>query len=310
VRAWCPVGAAFAVLVACGNQPEPSRVPTAGAASSGDVASAAPPDASATDAAASSAATPPPGERWVAPGDAAKLATTTAQPASEVACVVIEARVVLDELHTARVRTPRAGKVHDVFVAAGQTVKKGAPLMVVDAASGPVTLKAPIAAQVVLVGTAQGSTVDEGRDLVVLSDMDRVIVAADDMPVGVAGGAPATFRLPSLAARTWATKLAGISPDVPHLRAAVDNHDHVLQPADTGTLAIVKKDAPGFVVPRAALLPGGGAVLVRRGDAPDGRARFVETPVKRAFDAGGQVLAVEGLAAGDVVVADAASLPR
>jgi biotin carboxyl carrier protein len=251
----------------------------------------------------------PAGEHWVAAADADKWKQMIARPASEAPVVLIDARVMLDELRTARVHAPRAGTVREITASQGQTVKKGAALLVVDTASGPVTLKAPIAGQVILVGTAQSSKVDETRDLVVISDLGLVIIAADNMPLGIAGGARARFTLPSRPDTAFELTLAGMSPDVPHLRGAMQNPDHALQPGDTGTLAITKRDAPGFVVARTALLPGGHAVLVRRDDAPDGRARFVETPVTVSFDAGGPALAVEGLSEGDSVVTDASALP-
>jgi biotin carboxyl carrier protein len=304
------VVAACLAAAACGSPAPPVVAPQGTTQDGGAQATGVASDASvASDAAASTASAAPAGEHWVAAADADKVKQTPALPASEAPVVVIDARVMLDELRTARVHAPRAGTVHEVVASPGQAVKKGAALLVVDTASGPVTLKAPIAGQVVLVGTAQSSKVDETRDLVVVSDLDRVIVAADNMPLGIAGGAHASFAIPSPANRSYELVLAGISPDVPHLRGALQNADHTLQPGDTGTLSIVKRDAPGFVVPRTALLPGGHAVLVRRGNAPDGRARFVETPVTVGFDAGGPVLAVEGLGKTDSVVVDAGAVP-
>ena len=261
-------------------------------------------------AVASAAPAPAPaGERWIAPAEVDKLNLRQAWPASDNPVVIMDARVMLDELRTSRVHAPRPGTVRSVPVSTGQNVKKGAALIVVDTASGPVTLKSPSDGEVVLVGTAQASKVDEARDLVVVSDLTRVIVAADNMPLGIAGGAHAQFRTDSQPNKVYELKLAGISPDVPHLRGALENTDHSLQPGDTGKLSIWKKDAQGFVVWRTALLPGGRAVLVRRGDAPDGRARFVETPVTVTFDAGGSVLAVDGLKEGDTFVGDVSALP-
>jgi biotin carboxyl carrier protein len=306
-RAWL---VAAIVVTACGNTAEPARAPHT-ASNAADAGAPASSVASAMSVAAANAApaSAPAGERWLAATEVDKLNLRQAWPASDNPVVIIDARVMLDELRTSRVRTQQPGTVRSVPVSTGQMVKKGAALMVLDTTSGSVTLKAPSDGEVVLVGTAQASKVDATRDLVVISDLSRVIVAADNMPLGIPGGAHAQFRTDSQPNKVYELKLAGISPDVPHLRGALDNTEHGLQPGDTGKLSIWKKDAQGFVVWRTALLPGARAVLVRRGDAPDGRARFVETPVTVTFDAGGSVLAVDGLKDGDTFVGDLSALP-
>ena len=65
-----------------------------------------------------------------------------------------------------RVAAPIPGRVTRVLVAAGDTVTKGAPLIVVEAMKTEITLSAPAEGIVDAVRTAVGEMVEEGVELV------------------------------------------------------------------------------------------------------------------------------------------------
>ena len=67
------------------------------------------------------------------------------------------------------IATPMPGKITGVFVEEGQRVKKGEPLLVLEAMKMEHTIKAPAAAVVESLGCAVGDQVEEGATLVVLA---------------------------------------------------------------------------------------------------------------------------------------------
>ncbi|MBW2275523.1 MAG: biotin/lipoyl-binding protein [Deltaproteobacteria bacterium] len=76
---------------------------------------------------------------------------------------------VCDEAEAAgAIVTPMPGKITRVFVEAGQRVKKGEPLLVLEAMKMEHTIAAPAAAVVESLGCAVGDQVEEGATLVVL----------------------------------------------------------------------------------------------------------------------------------------------
>jgi hypothetical protein len=146
-------------------------------------------------------------------------------------------------------------------------------------------------------------------ELVVLADSARVTAVADDVPRGVRAGAHGTFVGDATPDAAFDCA-AETSDEDPMLRCPFGDATHRVLPGMQGLLSLTVSDAMGLAVPSAALVNGGTEVLVRRGTAPDGEARFVKAKVTVAFDGGSHAafVTVTGLAADDVVVADASQL--
>jgi biotin carboxyl carrier protein len=143
-------------------------------------------------------------------------------------------------------------------------------------------------------------------ELVVVADPAYVVVVADDVPRGVRAGAHASFRADGLPDVVFECNVATSTAD-PALRCPLPDPTRRLRPGTHGRLLLTVADAPGLAIPRAALVRDGAAVLVRGAAAPDGRVRFVETPVSVAFDGGrdAPVVTVTGLTGDESLLADA-----
>jgi hypothetical protein len=146
-------------------------------------------------------------------------------------------------------------------------------------------------------------------ELLVVADSGHVTAVADDVPRGVRAGAHGSF-LGNATPDAAFDCAAETSDEDPMLRCPFADPTHRVLPGMNGLLSLTVSDALGLAIPRAALVNGGAEVLVRRGNAPDGGARFVMAKVSVAFDGGPDAafVTVTGLAADDVVVADASQL--
>ena len=76
----------------------------------------------------------------------------------------------IEEVHGGHLMAPMSGLVVAVMVKAGQTVAKGAPLMILEAMKMEHTIAAPGAGIVKAVNCAAGDRVKEGADLVELDE--------------------------------------------------------------------------------------------------------------------------------------------
>jgi 3-methylcrotonyl-CoA carboxylase alpha subunit len=70
------------------------------------------------------------------------------------------------ELPDGRLTAPMPGKVIRIQVAAGQTVERGAPLLVLEAMKMEHTIKAPSQGRIAAVHYGEGDLVDEGAELI------------------------------------------------------------------------------------------------------------------------------------------------
>jgi hypothetical protein len=163
----------------------------------------------------------------------------------------------------------------------------------------------------IMVGDAEiGDDDSQGRgsEIAAIGDLDRVLITASPSDTkGIVRGARASFRMQSAPNKIWVLAI-DLADDEPRVRGSVNNQDLALRPGAVGKLAVEIPRAPGLEIPRAALVGGDEPrVLVKRGAAPNGRVRFVETSVTILGD-GMSVLfvRVDGLSNGDEIVADAA----
>jgi 3-methylcrotonyl-CoA carboxylase alpha subunit len=76
----------------------------------------------------------------------------------------------LEEAHGGHLRAPMSGTVVSVMVKRGDTVDKGAPLLILEAMKMEHTINAPAAGIVASVNYAAGDRVKEGADLIVLEE--------------------------------------------------------------------------------------------------------------------------------------------
>ncbi|MFO1427514.1 MAG: biotin/lipoyl-containing protein, partial [Steroidobacteraceae bacterium] len=79
-------------------------------------------------------------------------------------------RAVERESGTGRIVAPMPGQVTQLFVAAGQAVERGQPLLVLEAMKMEHTLRAPHAGQVAALRAAVGTRVTEGAELLIISE--------------------------------------------------------------------------------------------------------------------------------------------
>ena len=172
------------------------------------------------------------------------------------------------------------------------------------------TLYAPRAGVVIHKAVVDGAHIKAGEHLYRIADLERVWLHADiyeaDLP-WVEVGATARVRLPHLPDRVFAGEISYIAPFLdPQSRTAtvrlgLPNPDGALKPE---TFARVEIDAtPARATPvlpdQAPVRTGDGAVAV----VSLGGGRFEARPVRLGLEADGYVQILEGLEAGESVVA-------
>ena len=311
----------LATLAACGNAAEPARSPEHPVQVDVPARPASPAASAATTPALPAA---PPGEHWLSVEDAARVVVAGAASRG----YLLAAKVSVDEQHGAHMHSPRSGTVTTIGVTPGQRVKAGAPLLTIDTGAGAagktITIKSPIAGEVIAIAVAQGGAVTgaeagarEATELVFVADLDRVVLTTTAAPPGQRVGATVSFRVPEMADRVFQGEVSWVADDGSQLRTAMANADHTLHLGMSGTLLLEQENA-GRIIPRTALQvgsPAAGAaprpsvVIVKRGNTPDGRVRFVETPAALVFDGGASSVTVSGLVADLAVVTDAGAFP-
>jgi multidrug efflux pump subunit AcrA (membrane-fusion protein) len=268
-------------------------------------------------AAASSVAAPPPGEHRLTAAAAASIGTGHPNPPTALS---VAAQVDLDEHHRAPVHAARSGIVGEIYVIAGQRVKKGTMLFSISHGRLPAEpvralIDGEIDALDVHLGDAVTGAETSGKDatrLAAVVDLDEAIVVAAPPP-GTLLGATSDFVADAYSNRVYEGKVSFVAPDGQKLQVRMQNADHLLRPGMRGTLMVHlpeqwKLPVEGVEVPRSALVSGASRVLVKRPPAPDGQVPFVETPVTIAFDGGGRAVVVTGLPKDAVIAWNAAAV--
>jgi membrane fusion protein, heavy metal efflux system len=186
----------------------------------------------------------------------------------------------------------------------------------IDADTGQIQLRAPIAGVVVTRDAVQGAVIEAGASALVITDPASLWLefgAPDGIASALAPGQHVRFVVAAFPAPFDARILranGAVDPTtrLVTVRAAVGNAGRKLRPEMFTTVELETSAArSGFAVPRDAvqLLDERPVVFIAKPDGKGG-ATFTRRAVTTGSDAGGQTQVTEGIAAGDVVVTDGA----
>ena len=188
------------------------------------------------------------------------------------------------------------------------------------------TLRSEIAGEVILRSINPGHEV-QGQygggsplELFTIGDLDRVWMLADvyemDLP-RVKIGSPVVVKAVAFPKRTfagavdWVSGALDPSTRTARVRCSLDNADHALRPEMYVTAYITVEQQKALAIPHSALLRLGDqtVVFVTRGQAADGRVRFVRVPVQGDVGEGSKWVVIQhGLERGMNVVVSGAVL--
>ncbi len=176
------------------------------------------------------------------------------------------------------------------------------------------TMRAPVSGTVLERLVTAGQSVGPDTPLMVLGDLTRPWVLADVYELDLARvttGAPVTFTSQSLPGRSWRGRVEFLYPTVSgdtrtmRARIALDGDTRDLRPGLFGSVRVAGRGASALQVPTEAVVHTGEqdyVFLARAG------GRFEPRLVRTGREAGERVEVLQGLAAGDTVVASASFL--
>ncbi len=184
-------------------------------------------------------------------------------------------------------------------------------------ASGEIALRATLAGVVLARPAVQGSVVEAGAPLVVVTDPTNLwlsIAAPETMAGLFTRGGRLRFTVPAFPADTFSAKVdavgAGLDPDTRTLaiRAITSDAKGKLKAEMIASVGVEgARSVQAALVPEDAvqLVAGVPTVFVAEPDARGG-ARFVKRAVELGARGGGRVAVIKGLNAGDLVVTQGA----
>jgi cobalt-zinc-cadmium efflux system membrane fusion protein len=195
-----------------------------------------------------------------------------------------------------------------------------------DSVSQTYTVRAPIEGEVVARNVAPGVEIQgqygggSAVELFTVGELDKVWVVADvyEMDLGrIKVGSKVNVRVISQANRVfsgkvdWLARVLDPQTRTARVRCTFDNADRALLPEMYATVEITVDEHKALAVPHSALVRLGEqtVVFVEKGTAPDGRVRYVRTPVTADEQEGAQIVPVQhGLEKGMRVVTEGAVL--
>ena len=180
-------------------------------------------------------------------------------------------------------------------------------------------VKAPFGGELGIRMIELGQFVDPGTNLVSLTDLDRLYInftVPEQARAAIHPGQPVEIAVDAYPGRTFSAELTTVEPQIDpgtrtiRLQATMDNPDRLLLPGMFANARVVLPAREGVVtVPETAVLRtlyGDSVFLVREdGKAADGKPqqKAEQVFVRTGEVAGGRAAVLEGVAAGDLVVA-------
>jgi len=185
-----------------------------------------------------------------------------------------------------------------------------------DGGSSEVTLRSPIAGTVIERTAVRGQMADPATPLMRIADLSRLWLVAHVFErdvVRLSPGADARVTFPALPGRTFAARIALVGKQVEvssrtvPVRIEIANEEGVLRPGMSAAawMALGEAEVPIVAVPVAALQRWRDQWCVF---VPATEGTFEIRAVGRGRDLGGEVEVLNGLQAGELVVADGAFL--
>ena len=174
------------------------------------------------------------------------------------------------------------------------------------------TYRSPISGTVMQKLAIEGQYVTEGTELYLLADLSNVWLMAQvyEYELGrLRIGQPAEISVSAVPGKTLRGRIAFIEPVLDRetrsarVRIALPNPGGVLKPGMFADARIEIPAAPSLVIPKSALIDTGARRVVYIETAPN---TFTARDVKTGEASGDRIAVVEGLKAGDRVVASAA----
>lgn len=238
--------------------------------------------------------------------------------------------VTYDEDATSHVHARIAGWVENLKIRAlGDPVRAGEPLFEIygprqdragtDRVGAPaeyLRVTAPQSGVVTALGASDGMYLEPGTRAMTITDLARVWVIADvfEKDIGrLSRGMQAEATFEPLPGAVFEGEIDYIYPELDpktrtlSVRLRFDNSDGLLRPNMYGRIRLTAREARDAVtVPSEALIRTGRAerVILETGEGTF-RPRLVTTGLRDGFGAGGRTEIVQGLAAGETVVASA-----
>ncbi len=234
------------------------------------------------------------------------LQWATAKHAPLLKEVRVTGKAVQDTDKVDYVFSPHSGTIKRIFVAVGDQVKKGTPLLQINGRQ----LSAPRDGTILAINTTVGTHVSTVQSLVVLADVDTMRVVFDvypqDMDI-VRIGQQVEVTLIGHAKEVFSGTVRYLSPNLDEhsqtlkVAADVENDDHhlkfgmfvkgkILAPLDEQALIIPEAAVARYNQEFAVFMPG------------DHDGTFVKRDIKIGRRGGGQVEVLSGLEVGDKVV--------
>jgi cobalt-zinc-cadmium efflux system membrane fusion protein len=221
------------------------------------------------------------------------------------------------DVERARVEAEQADSLQTQAEAELQRAKTALAQLGVDAETGEIVLRAPLAGIVLSRDAIPGSVVDPGAPLVMVTDPTTLwldLAATEQVAPALRVGSLLRFAVPALGSEQFEATMenigAGLDPATRTLpvRALARNRSARLRPAMFVTVSVpLGQSRIGVVVPEGAvqLLDEHHVVFVALGDGHGG-ARFERRDVEVGPNAGGQVEILKGVLPGDPVVVEGA----
>lgn len=172
-----------------------------------------------------------------------------------------------------------------------------------------VTLVAPRSGTVLRRGVSVGTAVDPATEILSIADLSRVWIVAEvpeSQAAGMRAGVAATLDFPGSGRAPFSAVVAFVHPTLSErtrtlrVRFTADNRDGRLRPGLYGSAEFEAEPRSVLVVPRDAVVDTGTSQHVFTAGAG---GTFEPRPVRLGMRLADRVEVVEGLAAGDVVVA-------
>ncbi len=195
-----------------------------------------------------------------------------------------------------------------------------------DGVSQTYTVRAPIDGEIVARNVAPGGEIQgqygggSAVELFTVGELDKVWVVADvyEMDIGrIKKDSRVHVKVVSQPTRVFAGKVDWLSrvldpqTRTARVRCTFENVDRALLPEMYATVEITVDEHKALAVPHSAIVRLGEqtVVFVEKGTAPDGRARYVRTPISADEQEGAQLVPVaHGLEKGMRVVTEGAVL--
>jgi len=195
-----------------------------------------------------------------------------------------------------------------------------------DSVSQTYTVRAPIEGEIVSRNVAPGVEIQgqygggSAVELFTVGELDKVWVVADvyEMDLGrIKSGSRVHVKVISQPGRVfegkvdWLSRVLDPQTRTARVRCTFENADRALLPEMYATVEITVDEHKALAVPHSAIVRLGEqtVVFVEKGTAPDGRVRYVRTPISADEQEGAQIVPVaHGLEKGMRVVTEGAVL--